>query len=134
MSSRTGDKQICLYFTSISINQVVIFVQACLCFYKTQSPSLFMDNRYCLDIVLKIIIIWLCDVWPYNAYNYSGLPVSSCCMVFRMSLNLVLGIVAVKICLASVLDQRNAHGSRLLLYNPHHYSGHPESVSMLEQL
>ena len=28
------------------------------------------------------------------------------CMVFRMSLNLVLGIVAVEVCLASVLDRK----------------------------
>ena len=65
----------------------------------------------------KIIIIWLlgcvvlqCLLWP--------VALLSKCMVFRMSLNLALVIVAVKICLTSVLDQRNDHRSWLLLYNP----------------
>ena len=52
------------------------------------------------------------------AFLFAHVALLSRCMVFRMSLNLVPGIVAVKICLASVLDQRNAHGSWLLLYNP----------------
>ena len=49
---------------------------------------------------------------------FAHVALLSKCMVFRMSLNLVLGTVALKFCLASVLDQMNAHGLWLLLYNP----------------